>query len=283
MSENRIVVIGAGTIGSDVALEFALKGYSVLLHDVSTAALDKAFERMRTTYRLSRLAAPQTPLAPLPEALARIQKVAALSGSRAADLVVENVTESFEHKKRVYLELAALDGGRAIYAANTSCISITRLGALMPAPDRVVGMHFMNPVPLSRVVELVRGYATSEETIARASRFVHALGKSCIVANDMPGFISNRVMMPMINESIWLLQDGVAGAAEVDAMFRQGFGHKMGPLTTADLIGLDTVLDSIRVLYESYMDPKFRPCPLLVKMVDAGLLGRKSGHGFFKY
>jgi 3-hydroxybutyryl-CoA dehydrogenase len=283
MNEYCIAVVGAGTIGADVALDFALHGHSVWLKDVSTEKLEAATAKMKSTYRLTRLTMPRTPLAPLEDALKRIRPTTDNEGVRTADLVVENVTESFNDKKKVYLELGPLDRGGTIYAANTSCISITKIAALMPAPERVIGMHFMNPVPSSRIVELIRGHATSEETITKARGFVQALGKNCIVANDMPGFVSNRVMMLMINESIWLLQDGVASAPEIDVMFRQGFGHKMGPLATADLIGLDTILNSIGVLYESYKDCKFRPCPLLVKMVDAGLLGRKSGRGFFTY
>jgi 3-hydroxybutyryl-CoA dehydrogenase len=170
-----------------------------------------------------------------------------------------------------------------IFAANTSAISITRIASVTDRPDRVVGTHFMNPVPLMPVVEVIRGYHTSEATLETTRALLAAMGKQAIVVKDWPGFVSNRVLMLTLNEAIWLVQDGVARAEDVDAIFRGCFGHKMGPLATADLIGLDTILDSLEVLYDSYKDPKFRPCPLLAQMVAAGIRGRKSGAGFFTY
>jgi len=283
MSEHRIFVIGAGTMGADVALDFALHGNHVWIKDISTERLEAAVTMMKNTYRLARMTMAGKSLPSLENALKRIEFTTENEAMRDADLIVENVTESFEIKRAVYTEISEFDTQRTIYGVNTSCISITKLAALLPDPTRMIGMHFMNPVPLSRIVELIRGHATSEETTTRAREFVQMIGKTYIVANDLPGFVSNRVLMLMINESIWLLQDDVSSAVEIDAMFRQGLGHKMGPLATADLIGLDTILNSVNVLYESYKDSKFRPCPLLVKMVDAGLLGRKSGQGFFKY
>ena len=196
-------------------------------------------------------------------------------------IVVENVTEDFGVKEQVYAELKDACGGDVIFGVNTSCISITKIGSLMPNPRNVIGMHFLNPVPLKAFVEVVRGFHTTDETVNRTKEFLKRLGKTCVVVNDLPGFATNRVLMLMINECIWLVHDGVASAADVDTIFKQGFAHKMGPLATADLIGLDTILRSLLVLQGSYRDPKFRPCPLLCQMVEAGLWGQKSGKGFY--
>jgi 3-hydroxybutyryl-CoA dehydrogenase len=200
-----------------------------------------------------------------------------------AFVVLENITESYDAKKELYGRLRDHCRADALVGVNTSCIPITRIGALMPAPENVIGMHFMNPSPLKQLVEVVRGYRTSDETIERTRDFLKSLHKTCVVVNDSPGFVTNRVLMPMINECVWLVQDNVAQPRDVDQIFKLGFGHKMGPLATADLIGLDTILDSLMVLYDSYNDPKYRPCPLLKKMVDAGVLGKKTGRGFFTY
>jgi 3-hydroxybutyryl-CoA dehydrogenase len=200
-----------------------------------------------------------------------------------ADLVVENSTESWAVKEAIYPRLDRICPAHCIFAANTSAISITRLAATTQRPDRVIGIHFMNPVPQKPVVEVVRGRHSSDETVQAAHEFLSQMGKSAIVVNDMPGFVSNRVLMLVINEAIFIVQDGVASADDVDAIFVKCFAHKMGPLATADLIGLDTVLLTLEVLYESYAESKYRPCPLLKEMVDAGLRGRKSGRGFFQY
>ena len=205
------------------------------------------------------------------------------AGFEKIDLVIENISEVYEDKKKAYKELVHVCREDVIYGVNTSCISITKIAALTPRPENVIGMHFMNPVPLSKMVEDVRGYHTSNETVEQTKRFVTTLRKTSVIVNDFPGFVTNRVMMLTINECVYLLYDQVAEARDVDNIFKLGFGHKMGPLATADLIGLDTVLNSLLVLYESYNDPKYRPCPLLRKMVDAGLLGKKSGKGFFNY
>ncbi len=201
----------------------------------------------------------------------------------AADFVVENVVEKWPIKHDVYQLLDRHCRPECVFAANTSAISITKIGGATGRPDRVVGMHFMNPVPLKPMVEVIRGFHTSEATLARAFEFLTLLDKEGIVVNDMPGFVSNRVLMLTINEAIFLVQDQVAAYDDVDRIFKGCFGHKMGPLETGDLIGLDTILFSLEVLYESYNDDKFRPCPLLRKMVDAGLHGRKSGRGFYTY
>jgi 3-hydroxybutyryl-CoA dehydrogenase len=196
---------------------------------------------------------------------------------------VENVVEKWPVKKDVYAQLDAICRPDVVFAANTSAISITRIGSATKRPSQVVGMHFMNPVPMKPMVEVIRGFHTSDASIAAAKQFLAGMGKDCIVVEDSPGFVSNRVLMLTVNEAVFLVHDKVASAADVDRIFKTCFGHKMGPLETADLIGLDTILYSIEVLYESFNDDKYRPCPLLKKMVDAGLHGRKSGRGFYNY
>lgn len=276
-------VVGAGTIGVGVAQDLAQAGHRVSLIDVSDEILERAREGLRQNVRLTRMLssgrAKETP----EEVLGRVTFSRALSSLGEADFVIENVTENWSIKRPVYVELDAVCRPECVFAANTSCISITRIAGATGRPDRILGMHFMNPVPLKRMVEVIRGFHTSEPTIASARALLTSLGKTCIVVNDLPGFVSNRVAMLMVNEAAFLIQDGVAAARDVDVLFRECFGHKMGPLETADLIGLDTVLYSLQVLHESYADSKYRPCPLLTKLVDAGRLGRKSGKGFHEY
>jgi 3-hydroxybutyryl-CoA dehydrogenase len=200
-----------------------------------------------------------------------------------ADFVIENVTEKWEIKKQVYEQIDSICPPHCVFAANTSAIPITRIASATRRAPQVLGIHFMNPVPLKSTVEVIRGYHTSEQTLETALALLARMGKTGIVVNDSPGFVSNRVLMLTINEAIFLLQEGVASAEDIDTIFKNCFGHKMGPLETGDLIGLDTILYSLEVLYEAFNDSKFRPCPLLKKMVDAGLHGRKSGAGFYKY
>jgi 3-hydroxybutyryl-CoA dehydrogenase len=283
MESPIVAVIGAGTIGIDVALDLAFHDYSVLLKELSNEILDRAREGIQNRYRFMKLMAGKRSLPPIDAVLERIKLTADYSEFKSAEIVVENITEDYEAKAQVYAELAEACSDSAIYGVNTSCLPITQIAALLPRPANVIGTHFMNPVPLSKVVEVIRGHHTSQATVESMKRFIKALGKTAVVVNDSPGFVTNRVMMPMINEAIWTLHDQVADAKAVDTIFRLGFGHKMGPLATADLIGLDTILQSLLVLYESFNDSKYRPCPLLRKMVAAGLLGRKSGEGFFKY
>lgn len=278
-----IGVIGAGVMGIGVAQNLAQTNHRVVLVDVSDGILEKAQAEIYKNVRLGRLldktASPQDPR----EVLGRIRFTTEYEALHDVNFVVENVVEKWEVKKEVYPLLDAICPPHTVVAANTSAISITRLGGITRRPDKVLGMHFMNPVPLKPTVEVIRGYHTSEASLAIAKEFLEGMGKDGVVVNDSPGFVSNRVLMLTVNEAVYLVQEQVASAAEVDQIFKSCFGHKMGPLETADLIGLDTILYSIDVLYESFNDSKYRPCPLLKKMVDAGLHGRKNGQGFYTY
>lgn len=283
MTPAAVGVLGAGTMGVDVALDLAGHGYRVILKDVSEAALRTAKDRIRQRYRFVKMVKTDVFRMPVGELLDLIDIVSDYRGFERSEVVLENITENFEEKRKLYLELRDVCREGTLFGVNTSCISITRIGDLMPCPGDVVGMHFLNPVPLKPLVEVVRGRFTSDGALDRTCRFLATLGKRWVVVNDMPGFASNRVLMVTINECAWLVRDKVASASDVDTIFTAGFLHKMGPLATADLVGLDTVLDSLAVLHESYNDSKYVPCPLLKEMVGAGLLGRKSGEGFFKY
>ncbi|HEX8160664.1 MAG TPA: 3-hydroxyacyl-CoA dehydrogenase NAD-binding domain-containing protein [Pyrinomonadaceae bacterium] len=282
MEIETVGVVGAGVIGRGVAQALAQSGLRVLLLDLSHEVLDRARREMKEALRFQRLFS-RGGAADGASALARVEACTDYQPLAGADFVVENVTEKFEIKREVYRRLDAACPDHCVIAANTSAITITRLAALTARPAKVIGMHFMNPVPLKPTVEVVRGHHTSDETVAAATSLLARMGKEAIVVNDSPGFVSNRVLMLTINEAIFLLDERVASAEQVDRIFKTCFGHKMGPLETADLIGLDTILYSIEVLYESFSDSKYRPCPLLRKMVDAGLLGRKSGQGFYTY
>ena len=276
-------VVGAGVMGAGVAQDLAQNGHRVVLLDVEPAALDRARAEIERGVRFHGMFTGQKGGPPASEVLGRITFTTDYAPFGEADFVVENATENVAVKQSIYPVLDEACPARTVFAANTSCISITRIGGWTGRADRVLGMHFMNPVPLKPVVETIRGFHTSDETIATALRLLKQMRKEGIVVNDLPGFVSNRVLMLTINEAVWEVMDGVASAEDVDRIFVTCFGHRMGPLATGDLIGLDTILYSLQVLEESYRDPKFRPCPLLVKMVDAGLHGRKSGRGFFDY
>lgn len=283
MSIDRVGVVGAGVMGIGVAQNLAQTQHHVILIDVSNEVLERAKAEIYKNVRFGRMFGKSGEQASPADVMARITLTTDYAELKDADFVVENATEKWEVKSAIYPRLDACCPERCVFAADTSCYSITRLASLTRRPDRVVGIHFMNPVPLKPTVEMIRGYHTSEATLETAKSLLASMGKDCIVVNDSPGFVSNRVLMLTINEAIYLVQEQVASPAEIDQIFKKCFGHKMGPLETADLIGLDTILYSIEVLFESFSDSKYRPCPLLKKMVDAGLYGRKSGQGFFTY
>ncbi len=275
-------VVGAGTMGSGIAHVFARAGFRVLLCDVEQRFLDRAQGQIRIN--LGREAAKgKLPEAEVEPVLARITATVDRAALGSAALVVEAAPERFELKSEIFRALDALMPENAILASNTSSISITRLAALTHRPAQVIGMHFFNPVPVMALVEVVRGMATSEATFATVHAMAVRLGKTPVEVNDAPGFVSNRVLMPLINEAAFAVMEGVATAEAVDQVFKMGMAHPMGPLTLADFIGLDVCVDILRVLQEGFGDPKYRPCPLLVRMVDAGWLGRKSGRGFHSY
>jgi 3-hydroxybutyryl-CoA dehydrogenase len=282
MVKEPIGVVGAGVMGCGIAQVLAQTGHEVVLVDVSEEVLAKAKAEIRNGLRMAAMFGKKKDL-DAEAVLAAIECTTDRDRLSRAGFVVENVTEDWEIKREVYRSIDRICPSHAVFAVNTSCISITKVGAVTSRPSQVIGMHFMNPVPLKPTVEVIRGFHTSEGTIATARSFLDGMGKQAIVVNDVPGFVSNRVLMPMVNEAAFLVQEGVAPVEDVDRLFKQCFGHKMGPLETADLIGLDTILNSIVVLHQSFGDSKYRPCPLLVKMVDAGLLGRKSGKGFYTY
>ncbi|MGP3691651.1 3-hydroxyacyl-CoA dehydrogenase family protein [Streptomyces sp. IBSNAI002] len=275
-------VVGAGVMGVGVAQNLAQTGHRVVLVDVSEEILENARKELRSSLRAFAMFNRKAAVDPA-EVFEKIEFTTDYELLAKADFVVENVTEEWAIKEKVYQELDRICRPEVVFAVNTSAISITRVGSVTSRPERVVGMHFMNPVPLKPMVEVIRGHHTTPETIDTARRFLAELGKECIVVEDVPGFVSNRVLMLTINEAVFLVQDGVAPPADVDRIFKTCFDHKMGPLETADLIGLDTILKSVEVLYESFNDSKYRPAPLLKKMVAAGLLGRKSGQGFHTY
>jgi 3-hydroxybutyryl-CoA dehydrogenase len=278
-----IGVIGAGVMGVGLAQNLAQTGHRVILVDETDERLRAARAEIRQNLRLQGLFRKGEAAARPDEVLARVDGTRELEALAAADFVVENVTEKLAIKRTIYPRIDEICRSECVFAANTSAISITRLASLTRRPDRVLGMHFMNPVPLKDTVEVIRGYHTSEATLATAEALLAQMGKDAIVVEDFPGFVSNRILMLTINEAVFVVQDGVAPAADVDRLFKTCFGHKMGPLETGDLIGLDTILYTLEVLCESYNDDKFRPAPLLRKMVDAGLHGRKSGRGFYDY
>lgn len=275
-------VVGAGTMGSGIAHVFARAGIPVFLCDVSAGQLERAQASIRTN--LAREVKKQKLTEQAAEAaLSRIRWTTDRSLLREVGLAVEAATERFELKRQIFEELDGLLPAEAILASNTSSISITRLAGVTRRPAQVIGMHFFNPVPVMALVEIIRGLQTSQATFDTVKQLALALGKTPVEVNDAPGFVSNRVLMPLINEAAYAVMEGVATAEAVDQVFQLGMAHPMGPLTLADFIGLDVCVDILRVLQEGHGDPKYRPCPLLVRMVDAGWLGRKSGRGFYLY
>jgi 3-hydroxybutyryl-CoA dehydrogenase len=278
----RVAVVGGGTMGNGIAQVFATSGFDVELVDVKLDFVERALAAI--SKNLDRVAKKQNWAPDLAgRILGRIRGGVSLEAVRDAQLVVEAVSEDFALKKLVFETLDRLAPSGAILATNTSSISITEIAALTRRPDRVIGMHFMNPVPVMQLVELIRGLATSDDTTALAVDLCRRLGKTPVEVNDYPGFVANRILLPMINEAVYALMEGVASRDAIDTVMKLGMNHPMGPLALADLIGLDVCLAIMEVLHRDLGDSKYRPCPLLRRMVDAGLLGRKSGRGFHSY
>jgi 3-hydroxybutyryl-CoA dehydrogenase len=282
MAIQRVGVIGAGTMGNGIAHVFARGGFTVVLCDVERRFLDRGLatigKNLDREVAKSKITADDKA-----SALGRIHPVTDRSQLAECDFVIEAATEKFEIKTEIFRDLDRLTRPEIILASNTSSISITRLAGLTKRPERVIGMHFFNPVPVMKLVEVIRGLATSQETFSTVRDLSLKLEKTPVEVNDAPGFVSNRVLMPLLNEAMFAVMEGVATAEAVDEVFKLGMAHPMGPLALADFIGLDVCLDIMRVLQSGMGDPKYRPCPLLVKMVDAGWLGRKSGRGFYAY
>lgn len=282
MAIETVGVIGAGTMGSGIAQSFAVAGFPVLLQDLNAEALARAKAGIATS--LERLSAKgRIPAETATAAIARIETATDVASLEGRDLVVEAIVENVEIKSKLLQRLDTICGEATIFASNTSSISLTRLAAASIRPERVIGMHFFNPVPLMQLVEIIRALQTSDEVCAQIMDLTRAIGKTPRVSKDSYGFVVNRVLVPMINEAINCVYEGVASPEDVDEMMKLGANHPMGPLSLGDLIGLDIVLDIMETLYGGFCDPKFRPSPLLQQMVNAGYLGRKSGRGFFVY
>ncbi len=282
MNVKKVAVIGAGTMGNGIAQVFAQSGFEVYLRDVKTELVDRGLSAIDAS--LARLVKKEKLKEDEAAAVrGRISSGVGLDSASDADFAVEAIVEDLESKRALFRELDSVLRREAIFASNTSSISITKLAAATRRPDRFIGMHFMNPVPLMELVEIIRGLQTSDEAYRATEDLAQKLGKTPVEVNDAPGFISNRVLMPMLNEAMYATMEGVATPEAIDQVMRLGMNHPMGPLTLADFIGLDVCLSVLEVLHRGFGDPKYRPCPLLVKMVDAGYLGRKSGKGFYEY
>ena len=279
---NKVAVVGAGTMGNGIAHVFAHKGWDVRLIDVAPAALERALETIRGNLERQVRKGAVT-AADRDAALGRIRTGTDLGAVTDRELVIEAASENAQLKFALFADLDRLASPEAILASNTSSISITDIGAKTKRPEQVIGMHFMNPVPVMQLVEVIRGHATGGSTTLLVMDVARELGKTPVEVNDYPGFVANRVLMPMINEAVFCLMEGVAGAEAIDTVMKLGMNHPMGPLALADLIGLDTCLAILNVLHEGLGDPKYRACPLLKRMVAAGYLGKKTGRGFYAY
>lgn len=282
MAFKKIGVVGAGTMGNGIAQAFAQAGFEVVMSDVAQAALDRAVTTISGSYdrliKKEKMTAEQKAAA-----LGRIKTATELAALKDSDLIIEAATENLELKLKIFRQLDTLAGADTVIASNTSSISITKLAAATQRPDKVIGMHFFNPVPLMALVELIRGLQTSDATYAAVEEASKAVGKTPVQVRNSPGFVVNRMLCPMINEAIFALGEGLATAAQIDEAMKLGANHPIGPLALCDMIGLDVQLAVMNVLFEGFKDPKYRPAPLLVEMVEAGYLGRKTGRGFFTY
>ena len=283
MEFRRIGVLGAGNIGVGVVTDLVLHGIFAVVVDISEEILKRAQTEILNNVRVAPMLSKTLPRVTKDQALHRMALTTDLKDVASCDFIIENVTEDWDVKKPVYEELDRVVPPEVCFGANTSCISITQIGSATRRPANVVGIHLMNPVHLKPTVEVIRGFHTSERTVDTLLQLFSVLNKEAIIVQDLPGFVSNRISHLFMNEAAFVLQDNVATADKIDMIFKKCFGHKMGPLETADLIGLDTVVRSLDVLYESFQDPKYRCCPLLRKLVHAGHLGRKTGKGFHAY
>jgi 3-hydroxybutyryl-CoA dehydrogenase len=278
----KVAVIGAGTMGNGIAQICAMAGHDVVMRDIDQKFIDNGLSQIERS--LSKFVEKEkTTEKEKDDILSRITGTLNLKDCKNAEFVIEAVIEDMNLKKDVFRELDALVSSETILATNTSSLSVTELAAVTSRPDKVIGMHFMNPVPLMKLVEIIRALTTSDETTRRTVELTKQLGKTPVEANDYPGFISNRILCPMINEAVFCLYEGIGTAEAIDTVMKLGMNHPMGPLALADLIGVDVVLAVMNILYTGYKDSKYRPCPLLVKMVEAGHLGRKTGKGFYEY
>ena len=283
MNINKVGVIGAGVMGQGVAQNLATSSFEVILLDISNEILQQARQNMITNMRFQGMMNAKHKIVDTESILSKITFTTDYQLLTTLDYIIENVVENHTIKKEVYKTIDKLCKADCIFAVNTSALPITSIAATTTRAQQVIGIHFMNPVPLKNTVEVIMGYHTSQQTLDITTTLLTKMAKKSIIVKDWPGFVSNRILMLTINEAVYVVQDNVASCQDVDRVFKECFEHKMGPLETADMIGLDTILYSINVLYDCFNDSKYRPCPLLKKMVDAGLYGRKSGQGFYDY